>query len=190
MSLSWKLWSWCGGSTGACHLFVVTKAMTGLIFKRDFTESTHFLTHSPPSVIRTRCFLFLELDSGCVAMGLCNACVPTLSWSCMSTALAELLCNTHPEGGVASGEAPKRECAYTLGWRPWRSLSQWGRQANHIPEQPVTPKGSEWGQQVNFTQCRSCSSHCLNRFANLTRSVLTDGPHAISKVIILSTLKI
>lgn len=137
---------------------------------------------SPLSVIRTCCFLFSELDSGCVAMGLCNACVPTLSWPCMSTALAQLLCNTYPEGGMASGEAPKWECVHTLGWRPRRGLSQWGKQANHIPEQPVTPNGSEWGQQVNFTQHRSCS--------NLTCSVLTDGPHAISKVTILSILKI
>lgn len=127
---------------------------------------------SPPSVIRTHCFLFLELDSGCVAMGLCNAWVPTLSWPCMSTALARLLCNTYPEGGVASGEAPKGECVHTLGWRPWRGLPQWGKQANYIPEQPVTPNESECRQQVNFTQHRSCS--------NLTCSVLTDGPHAIS----------
>lgn len=76
---------------------------------------------SPPSVIRTHCFLFSELDSGCVAMGLCNACLPTLCWPCTSTTLAQLLCNIYPEGGVASGEAPKGECVHTLGWRPWRS---------------------------------------------------------------------
>lgn len=125
--------------------------------------------------------------------GLFTAWLLTLLWPCTSIALAQLLCNTYPEGVVASGERPKWECAYgrlSWAWRPQGLPSQWGKQANHISEQPETPDGSEQGQRVNLTQAWFYSSCGLSHIAFLIHSNLTGAGYGTSMVIILSIVSI